>query len=154
MPYRFSHVPVLSEADSSRNWEELQTLLNAGLGTETLKAEAVTTAKIAKEAVTKEKLAKATVESFMQLLVAGNVKAAFGTAEVEWTVKGKESAVLAIATGLTAITVGFAQRVGSPQVTTTPTSTSGGTLNVAAYFITGELAAGTKLPVFWLAVGT
>lgn len=41
MTYRFSHVPVHDEAGNTRNWEELQTLLNAGL-TEAMLAAAVT----------------------------------------------------------------------------------------------------------------
>jgi hypothetical protein len=83
----------------------------------------------------------------------GGGQVAMGTSEVEWTVKGKESAVKEIKTGLSSISVAFAQRVGSPQVVAGPTTTAGGTLSVAAYFITGELAAGTKVAFFWIAYG-
>lgn len=51
--YRFSHVPVLSEADATRNFEELQVLLSEGLTASNLKAEAVTEAKLAAALVAK-----------------------------------------------------------------------------------------------------
>lgn len=61
MPYRFPHIPVLDEAGATHNFEALQTLLNAGLGAETLKAEAVTESKLGKEAVSTAKIAKEAV---------------------------------------------------------------------------------------------
>lgn len=59
--FRLPHVPVTSEADTTRDFEQLQVLLSEGLTASNLKAEAVTESKLGKEAVTTAKIAKEAV---------------------------------------------------------------------------------------------
>jgi len=77
-----------------------------------------------------------------------------GLAVVEWTVMGFESAVTKVATGLAVIQAAVGGYIGSTQVLGGVTMIEGGgKINVQARQITGEVAAGVKETVGWIAIG-
>jgi hypothetical protein len=76
-----------------------------------------------------------------------------GLAVVEWTVKGNESASTTVVTGLGVIVGAVGGYIGSPQVVGNISGITGGKIKLTARQITGEVAAGTKETVGWLALG-
>jgi hypothetical protein len=87
------------------------------------------------------------------LRVAASSEIVFGAATAEWTVKGFASAPTKVATGLVAVTVGFAQVAQNTGQFGTSAVAEGANLAVTVRDNEAEIAIGVKVTFYWLALG-
>lgn len=105
-------------------------------------------------AVGSSELATGAKELFPQLATPASRKINFGTTEVEFTVKGNASATKTVAHGLgqeAQVVVGNVPVTGSCFVEAQPSGATN--IELRARYPFGELEAGTKVKIRWIAIG-
>lgn len=109
---------------------------------------------IADEAVGPSQLSTAAEQLFLQLVTPATRKVNFSSVEVEWNVKGIASAAATVTHGLGATPKAVAPVAGSFSGSYAEVEALGATtFKVRLVSTTGEIAAGTKRTVYWIAIG-